>query len=105
MIAGCDENESQVSERQGRLYVVQNAELKKQIEDSAKDHATELAQIQKQLDECKKQNEQLSSAMEKDAIKLFEDEAFTSMAEELQELTTENAELKAKIVELESQSQ
>lgn len=100
IFAGCEPTETAVNERQERLYSAENAELKKQLSDSQIKYANELAEKQRQLEQCQTEKEQLANQISEETIKAFEESAVNMLMEQVGQLTQENAELKAQIAEL-----
>ncbi|MFA5423677.1 MAG: hypothetical protein WC374_07440 [Phycisphaerae bacterium] len=100
IFAGCEPTETAVNERQERLYSAENAELKKELSDTQIKYANELAEKQRQLEQCQTEKNQLAEQKSEEAVKAFEKSAVGILMEQIGQLTQENAELKAQIDEL-----
>jgi len=100
LISGC-EPENKIDARQERLYSAENLELKKQIDGLEKKYEKDMAAKEAELNKCVQQNERLSKQISDDALKMFENDVMSSLMEQVQQLSQENTELKAKIEQLE----
>jgi DNA anti-recombination protein RmuC len=100
IFASCEPTETAVNERQERLYSAENAELKKELSDTQIKYANELAEKQRQLEQCQTEKTQLAEQKSEETVKAFEESAVSMLMEQIGQLTQENAELKAQIEEL-----
>lgn len=106
MLTGCEPQSAgrltaePASERQERLYAVENEELKKQIADIEKQFEKDLAIRQGELDKCNENMNVLQKELQEDMAKAFEESMTDILVEQVQTLTEENMQLKAQIEEL-----
>ena len=96
MLTGCEPQEP-VSERQERLYAIENEELNKQIADLEKQFEKDLQARQKELDKCIEERDLLRKQMQEETTKMFEESLMNVLMEQIQGLTEENTLLKAQI--------
>lgn len=99
-VFGC-EPEKTVNTRQERLYSTQNIELQKKIDNLEKKYKKDLGKKNEELLKCRNDNEVLTKQIQDETTKVFANEAMNTLMEQVQKLTAENNELKAKIAELE----
>ena len=96
VLTGCDE-EGATSERQERLYAAENVELKKQIAELEEQFQKDLAAKQEELDRCNEDKTALQQQLQENTAKVFTESVTPSLMEQIQELTSENTQLKARI--------
>ena len=103
MLTGCEPQSTgrptaePVSERQERLYAIENEELNKQIADLEKQFEKDLQAKQKELDKCIEEKSVFEKQLQEETTKMFEDSLINILIEELQKATEENTLLKAQI--------
>ena len=106
MLTGCEPQSTgrptaePVSERQERLYAIENEELNKQIADLEKQFKKDMEARQKELDKCIEERDLLGKQTQEETIKMFEESLMNVLLEQVQELTEENTQLKAQIEDL-----
>ena len=103
MLTGCEPQSTgrptaePVSERQERLYAIENEELNKQIADLEKQFEKDLQAKQKELDKCIEERNLLGKQIQEETAKMLGDSLMNILIEELQKATEENTLLKAQI--------
>jgi len=103
VVTGCEE-QGITSERQERLYAVENMELKKQIAEREKQCQKDIKAKQEELDKCNEGKSALQQQLQENTVKVFTESITPSLMQQIQELTGENTQLKARIEELEKQT-
>lgn len=96
LLTGCKE-EGVTSQKQERLYAAQNMELKNEIARLKEQFEKDLAAKQQELDKCNEDKSVLEQEIEKETAKVFEESLTDMLVEQVEQLTQENAQLKAEI--------
>ncbi len=95
-LAGCEPKET-VNERQERLYSVENMELKKQLEKLREQSEKDLQAKQKELDKCNADKTIIEKELSEETAKALKESLIDMLAEQVEQLTQENAKFRAEI--------